>query len=237
MNKALFISIIFFILFVMLYCHPKDKSHPLTDGQKGEDGIYTGYTFANTVTEHSGTELDGYPSENALNGVFGEGDYAGSLDVFVIGESKYAIFSWDGKKLVNGEGDDLKVFENGFYTGGTDDSMSLDLGMVEVSKDGLEWYSIPVTYTEQPYDNSPYGKLNFIGTKPVHLNFDDDVLIEPSSEEAGGDGFDLSDAGIDEGDFIRYVKLIDAGDTYPDGQIESNGIDIDGVCAFYWINE
>ncbi len=233
MNKTKLLALLTISIFI-IFCEPSDKSHPLTNGQKNEDGLYSGYSFADSIIEHSGNQLEDYPQENALNGVFGEGDYASSLDVFVVGDSEYVIFSWNNKKIFNKDGDDIKIFENGFYMSGSDNRMSLDLGMVEVSKDGNVWYSFPVTYTDQPYENSPDGKLNFIGTETVTINFDDELLIDPSSNEAGGDGFDLSDAGISEGDYIRYVKVIDAGDLYPDGQIGSNGVDIDGICAFYW---
>jgi hypothetical protein len=237
MNKYIFIFILFVFSFVSILCKPAEKTHPLTDGQKGEDGVYSGYTFSDIIIEHSGIELEKYPKENSLNGVYGEGDFASSTDVFVVGDSEYVIFSWNDKKIINMEGDDLKIFENGFYISGTDNRMSLDLGMVEVSKDGNVWLEIPVTYTDQPYQNSPDGKLNFIGTETVKINFNDEYLIKPQSIEAGGDSFDLSDAGIDEGDYIKYVKVIDAGDLYPDGQIGSNGVDIDGICAFYWLEE
>ncbi len=220
-----------------LCCKVDKPPHLLTDGVEGEDGIFYGYTFADTLTEHSGTEIEGYASDKAFNGVFGEGESASSLDVFVIGDSEYAIFEWNNKKIINGNGDDLKIFENGFYIGGSNERMSLDLGTVEVSKDGTTWHSFPVSYTDVPYENSPIGKFGFIGTEPVYINFSEDVLINPALSSAGGDAFDLTDAGIEKGDYIKYVKVIDGGETYPDGQVESNGIDIDGVCAFYWIKE
>ncbi|MFW5799941.1 MAG: hypothetical protein ACOCV8_03910 [Spirochaetota bacterium] len=210
--------------------------HPLTDVTTSDDGLYTGYTFADTVEEHSGDEIEGFSGDKAVNGVRGEGKNAGSLDVFVIGEAEYTILSWSGKKIINGEGNDIKVFENGFYMSGSD-AMSLDLGLVEVSKDGVNWKSIPVKYDDDVQPNKAEGKKNFVGTTPVYINMTDEELIHPATQEAGGDAFDLSDAGIEEGDYIKYIKIIDAGNKYPDGQVESNGVDIDGVCAFYWENE
>jgi hypothetical protein len=198
-----------------------------------EEGVFKGYTFADSVIEHSGEELRGYTKEKALNGVYGQGDSMGSLDVFIVGGGEYAVFEWKGKRIINGEGADLKVFENGFFMSGSDERMSLDLATVKVSKDGEEWFSFPVSYDDSQYQNSYKGKEGFVGLNPVYLNMDTN-FIHPSEEESGGDAFDLSDAGIESGDYIRYVKVIDGGQTYPDGQIGSNGVDIDGVCAFYW---
>ena len=210
----------------------------LTDGIE-KDGIFSGYAFADNIAEYDGKEIKSFSREKALNGVFGKGDDMGSLDVFVVGEGNYVVFEWKGKKVVNSKGDDIKVFENGFYIAGTKNRMALDLGTVEVSKDGENWISFPVSYDETQFKNSNIGKTGFVGTTPVYLNMEssNEMINDPSLEEAGGDGFDLSEIGLEEGDYIKYVKVIDGGSAYPDGQIASNGIDIDGVCAFYWVNE
>ncbi len=233
---AFILVILFSIAMLSLNLTSQETSDvPLTEGEI-VDGVYKGYTFADSITDYSGEEIRGYPKEKSLNGVYGQGDGLGSLDVFILGEGEYAVFEWEGKRIVNGEGDDLKVFENGFFISGSDERMSLDLGTVQVSKDGEEWFSFPVSYDDNSYQNSNKGKVGFVGLNPVYLNMETN-FIHPSAEEAGGDAFDLSDAGIDSGDYIRYVKVIDGGQTYPDGQIVSNGVDIDGVCAFYWSEE
>ncbi len=216
--------------------HSQEKAEvPLTDGIENE-GVFSGYTFADSIIQHSGKEIKGYTKDKSLNGVYGLGDTMGSLDVFIIGDDQFAVFEWKGKRIINGEGDDLKVFENGFFMSGSTERMSLDLATVEVSKDGIKWHSFPITYDDSEYKNSPSGKEGFVGLEPVYLNMDNN-FIHPSEDEAGGDAFDLSDAGIEEGDFIRYIKIIDGGKDYPDGQVGSNGVDIDGICAFYWVKE
>ncbi len=232
-SKILVTLIILSLLGVFMFCAPPEeekekKEYPLT---------VHGYTFADNITEYTGEENKKFGKKLALNGVRGKGDSAGSLDVFVIGEGtdKYATFEWKGKAIINGDGHDFKVFENGFLTKKEGKTvMAMDLGTVEVSIDGTNWLKFPVTYNDKPYVNSLDGKSGFVGLKTVHLNFDDEKLIDPYSDEAGGDGFDLSDFGIPEGGTIKYVRVRDGGEDYPDGQKFSNGIDIDGVCAFYW---
>lgn len=211
--------------------------HPLSRIDSTEDNTSTGYIFADTISEHTGDELSSFPKDNATNGVKGGGENTGSLDVFVVGDGESFITSWNGNRIVNKSGNDFKVFENGFYTNSGEDRMSLDLGTVSVSKDGNSWTDFPVSYSSDPYENSSLNKSGFVGLVPVYLNMWEDELIEPASNDAGGDAFDLSDVDITDGDWIKYIKITDAGTTYPDGQIESNGIDIDGVCAFYWQSE
>jgi hypothetical protein len=232
------VIIIIFLSMVLIShnLHSQEETEiSLTDGIENE-GLFIGYTFADSIIEHSGKEIKGYTKNKALNGVYGLGDTMGSLDVFIVGDDQFSVFEWKGKRIINGKGDDLKVFENGFFMAGSTERMSLDLATVEVSKNGETWHPLPVTYDDSKYKNSPSGKEGFVGLKPVYLNMDNN-FIYPSEDGAGGDAFDLSDAGIEEGDFIRYIKIIDGGKDYPDGQVGSNGVDIDGVCAFYWVEE
>jgi hypothetical protein len=87
-----------------------------------------------------------------------------------LGDGKQASFSWSGKRIINGAGIDFKIFENGFYSGSSYDKMSLDLGTIEVSKDGIDWITFPIIISNLPYVNSSIGKINFVGTNPVYLN-------------------------------------------------------------------
>ncbi len=236
MKKMLYTIIMIILMLTALLS--AQSEHRLTYLKSVSDkGISKGYTFTDNVVSHNGREMKSFSKQKAVNGVRGEGDFAGSLDVFVIGEGKEAVFEWKGKKIVNDVGNDIKVFENSFYMRGTDKArMSLDLGLVAVSKDGVDWKEFPVSYDDKQFKNSPSGKEGFVGLSPVYLHWEDN-FIDPASDKAGGDAFDLSDAGVNEGDYIRYVKIIDAGKRYQDGQIGSNGVDIDGICAFHWINE
>jgi hypothetical protein len=233
--QFLIIIILVIVVCVSSILISQDAKIKLVDGVEKDD-VYVGYAFADIVKDYNGVENKSFPKEYALNGVRGSGDKAGSLDVFVVGEEKYVVFEWKGKSIINGNGIDFKVFENGFYVTGDKKRMSLDLGTVEVSKDGTNWLAFPVSYDKKEKKNSPIGKKGFVGLTPVYTNIDNN-FIKPNLNEAGGDGFDLSDVGIKEGESIKYIKVIDGGSSYPDGQIESNGIDIDGVCAFYWTNE
>lgn len=227
----------YIIIFIVILCFStiltSQINYPLTVVIENDNDIIRGYTFIDNVVEYNGKELKNFPKEKAINGVLGNGDQYGSLDVFVIGEANYAIFSCKGKKIINGKGIDIKVFENGFYTNYDKNLMSLDLGIVSVSKDKINWLDFPVSYDKNYPQNSSKGKKGFIGLNPVYINMNNN-FIYPYFNEAGGDGFDLSDLGIAEGDYIKYIKLTDAGNNYLDGQIGSNGIDIDGLCVFYW---
>jgi hypothetical protein len=236
--KTKLFILLFISVMLISYCSPPEeeiKKHPLTDGTADNNGLYTGYTFIDSVYEFNGTESTSFGKDKALNGVRGKGDDEGSLDVFVVGEGKEVIFKFSDKSIVNKTGVDFKVFENGFFVSGSDNIMSLDLATVSVSLDGNIWYDFPVNYNATYPDNSCNGKDGFVGLNTVSLNFDDNVLIDPKSDLAGGDAFDLSDAGLSDADFIKYIKITDGGSTYPDGQFESNGVDIDGICGFYWV--
>ena len=208
-----------------------------------------------TVQHESGTGISGFPTEKAHGPPRGSGENAGSLDVFVLGESGSAVFSVSGFALKNENGDDFKVFENGFKTG--DGSViSWDLGTVEVSTGGnsadmstWSWYGWPVTYSGDA--NKIAGKSGFAGMNPVVVH-ETNNRLDPRLEAAGGDGFDLSQArhidsrgdnnplnytygnslqfdGITK---VSYIRIRDGGSHITDGQAFSNGIDIDAICIF-----
>ena len=213
-----------------------------------------------TVQHESGTAISGFPPEKAYGPPRGSGDNAGSLDVFVLGESGSAVFSAAGFAIKDEAGDDFKVFENGFKTG--DGSViSWDLGTVEVSSGGnsadmstWSWYGWPVTYSGDT--NKVAGKSGFAGMNPVIVH-ETKNRLDPRLAEAGGDGFDLSDARhidnrgdnnplnysygnslqVDGITQVSYIRIRDGGSHINDGQAFSNGIDIDAICIFNYTED
>ena len=227
-----------FICFNFLYgCESQNTK--IEEPAKVESNYYNKYNTRciDTLISHTGKQVPGFTSEKAFGPPKGAGQYAGSLDVFVIGDGKEAIFEIKGYSLTNSSGNDLKVFENGFEF--INDSMSWDLGTFEVSPDNVNWYGF------EPKDNP---KRNMVGLKPVIVNFEENN-IDPRNNEAGGDAFDLSNAKliVDKStgnpftytygkpltEAVRYFKIVDGGIAIPDGQVESNGVDVDALCVFY----
>jgi len=198
-----------------------------------------------TLVSHTGEEHPTFNKNNAFGPPKGSGKNAGSLDVFVIGEGKEAIFEITNHKVTNKSGIDIKVFENAFENSYAKGTYSFDFGTLEVSPNGKEWYGfVPTNYA--PF-NTQDNKNNLIGLHPVIINFDD-LQMDPKKIEAGGDGFDLTNAqlivdrsskdprtftyGTPLSEPVRYFKVVDGGPYLQDGQVESNGIDIDAICAF-----
>ncbi|MGE0789912.1 MAG: LIC_13355 family lipoprotein [Sandaracinaceae bacterium] len=183
--------------------------------------------------------------ELAINGVRGGGAAGGSLDVYSIRYGDALVLGWDGEVL-DGEGDDLVVFENSFDL--VEGRAFMDPIVVEVSADGERWVAFPHDYVaedETRYSNRREDWVGFAGVQAVYLNADTNPL-DPFDAEAGGDRFDLAALGdgpdaravLDEG--VRFIRLTPAPDhENPDTGAPflrdpaSDGPDIDGVAARY----
>jgi hypothetical protein len=123
----------------------------------------------------------------------------GSVDVVSLGDGGRIVVSFDNNAVVDGEGDDLVIFENPFVAGTL---LFAELAFVEVSADGRHW-------TEFPYDAATGEGL--AGQVPVLANSDNG--LDPLDEASGGDRFDLADVGLD---YVRFVRITDAGDQIDD---------------------
>lgn len=134
-----------------------------------------------------------------LGGPEGLGQAAGSVDVVSLGHGGRIVVSFDDNAVVDGEGDDLVIFENAFLSGSL---VYRELAFVEVSADGVAW-------TMFPFDADTFEGL--AGSEPVFAASDNDV--DPLAPAAGGDRFDLADVGLD---YVRFVRLTDAGDSIDD---------------------
>lgn len=249
-----------FVLLVSMHNCAKLENTPPVTGGGGSSGLteaqkeslrqtfYTSYAVkcADTVEDYDGTEIPGFEKTKSFGPPLGGGQNQGSLDVFVLGDAKSAVFSVAGYKITNQPGADFKVFENGFEISGSPGNYSWDLGWVEISFDKTNWYGFPVSYSGS--QTQPAGKSHLAGLQPVGVNYQNNS-IDPRLNSAGGDAFDISQAGkitnradgnplnftIDYGQTIsevRYIRIFDGASHLIDGQISSNGIDIDSVCAF-----
>ena len=176
------------------------------------------FHLADTVVEAPGHTGSGFCDHNkAVNGIRGEGWGAGSFDVFSLdnpsgtacgGSSTHLTLRWNGKKVKNGPGADFIVYENGFYISGNSDNRFMDLVIVEVSNDNINWCGFNPDYTNTPetiYSRNPVYWLRFAGKTPVNYNvtvparnytlaelFQDDNN-NSEGDLGGGDFFDLED--------------------------------------------
>ncbi|MCO4770478.1 MAG: LIC_13355 family lipoprotein [Deltaproteobacteria bacterium] len=203
---------------------------------------------ADEVVDAPGADFDA-PFLNparAVNGVRGLGDDAGGTDVFSLDwdSGSSLTLRWSDRRVLNGPGPDVVVFENPFRAGS---GVFMDLVVVEVSIDGVEWMAFPHDYVaddELEYSSDPQAWVGFAGRTPVRLH-EEENPIDPLSLEAGGDAFDLDampeDGGLGSAlrsDGFTYLRLVTApARTNPDtgepfvGDVISNGADIDGVYA------
>jgi hypothetical protein len=76
------------------------------------------------------------------------GKPGGTYDVVSLGDGGTATLTFESP-IYNGEGPDFAVFENGFANAVNPDTWALELGFVEVSSDGVNFFRFPaVTYVQ-----------------------------------------------------------------------------------------
>ena len=84
------------------------------------------------------------------------GKPGGTFDIVSLGDGGTATLTF-GSPIYNGSGPDFAVFENGFANALNLDTWALELGFVEVSSDGVNFFRFPaVTYvqTDEQLDNA-----------------------------------------------------------------------------------
>jgi hypothetical protein len=246
--------LVFIVLFPLASCFDSGES-------SGSEPL--SQYCADTVVEAPGHTGSGFrDSQKAVNGVYGAGCTAGSLDVFSLDfdsdGSNYIILRWSGRKVVDGNGIDFIVFENAFDYGSCGSGTRFMEQMVSLSRDKTSWVDFPHDYTFSPEStySDDYSKwIGFAGVNPVYYNEKADSFNPSDVSGYGGDGFDLDD--LDESDtstgalaaeikangFI-YIKLTAAptvinpatGSSFVHDEA-STGADIDGVYARYLESE
>lgn len=160
----------------------------------------------------------------ATDGVRGGGQWAGSLDVFSLGTTvDDALILSFSAPVRDEDGPDLAVFENPFDIQGG--GRFFDPVVVEVSADCAEYFAFPFTYDGGEWTADPAQWHGFAGITPVLLH-DDEHPVDPLTEDAGGDRFDLAEVGLEEVTCVRLTSATALG--FP-ADPASNGPDIDGV--------
>ena len=241
--------VIVFSNIFFLQCVVANNSNNSKSLEKLKNEYYMRFqtTCVNSILSFSGTEMTGFTHDKAFGPPTGEGLNSASLDVFVIGEDQEAIFYNSTHHAVDKAGNDFKIFENAFQQ--TNNKLySWDLGFVEVSINGTQWYGFEPQHDHNTSTISKkIGKSSLIGLEPVITNYIKQP-IDPRLSTSGGDGFDLSDAklitdrtsnnpltytyttSLPSNAQIKYIKVVDGGSILPDNQVFSNGIDIDAIC-------
>ncbi len=213
-----------------------------------------GAALADVVVEAPGDTGEGLrDADHAVDGVHGAGAAQGNTDdVFSLGYdagvNDYIVLSWDGRRVTNGAGADLAVFENAFLIGGGPEAF-MDPAVVYVSRDGAAWVAFPHDYLaadETTYSSRPEDWRGFAGVTPVLLDDDANPVDPFDAAAAGGDEFDLDalpdagEAAAIKAEGFRYLKIVSAPvETNPDTGAPfvkdpiSDGPDIDGAYARY----
>lgn len=242
MRKFFTLLVAFTLMFSNLIAQSGKGPFPPAAGQEGSTAIHkdspdieswaTGITLYRgfmDISVQDSLAYFGVPS-NALHKAEGN-----SMDVVSFGDAGYAILTFD-RPIVNGEGFDFAVFENGF----SDDF--LELAFVEVSTDGERFVRFP-SVSLTPTDEQVGG---FDGLDPTNIH-----NLAGKYRQGYGTPFDLEDiadsSGIDINN-IRFVKLIDVvgciqpeyasydsqgniiNDPWPT-PFYSSGFDLDAVCV------
>jgi hypothetical protein len=191
----------------------------------------TGQQLADGVVSAVASDGPFGDPELAVNGVRGGGTFSGSLDVFSLGPADVLVLSF-AEPVADGPGPDLAVFENPFDVDGG--GRFFDPVVVSVSADCLDFVDFPFSYDGGPWTADPGPWHGVAGLTPVELH-EEDNPVDPLSEAAGGDRFDLADLAQPAPAEVRCVRLgstsaytDEDGLPYP-ADPASNGPDIDGV--------
>lgn len=136
----------------------------------------------------------------------------GNPNVVSLGDGGSAVLHFNNS-IVNGEGFDFAVFENGFFETNTSELAFLELAFVEVSTDGIEFVRFPAVSEIQTetqigsfeninarYINNFAGKYTMFYGTPFNL---DDI-----ADLVAGTSVNIND--------INYVKIIDVVGTIDD---------------------
>jgi hypothetical protein len=184
---------------------------PSADAASGDasDGVVChgmGARFATGSPEHSfgpgqNTGQDLFPAP-VLGPPKGGGMCMGSTDVVSLGNGGSVVLEFADNAIVDGPGPDFIVFENPFGQNCDPDKIFAELGTVGVSQDGVHFTDFPCTATMPPF-----GECS--GWHPVFANADTNSIDPTDPAAAGGDSYDLADAGMK---WARYVRVTDRAD-------------------------
>jgi len=144
----------------------------------------------------------------------------GSTDVVSLGDGGVIEVSFRDNLVFDGPGDDLVIFENAFHIGSPTGAVFTEYAYVEVSADRLSWARFPV---------DPVTGEGLAGRSVVLSE------VDPLDPAAGGDRFDIGALGLE---FVRHVRLVDAGTDIDDvgnhvAPANQGGFDLDAAAAIH----
>lgn len=244
LEKSLIILLVFFS-----YIVGKTQSFPPAAGFQGSTALYKDSTVFVNWAKHA-TLIRGY--KDSAHPEYGFVSY-GKIENVVgnVGVNSRIVSLGDkgvvkltfNSPIVNGEGSDFAVFENGFFEEEASENAFLELAFVEVSTDGIDYIRFPaITEIQSTVQMGTFENINarfihnFAGkyTKNYGTPFD----LEEIKELATGTSIDLNE--------INFVKIIDVvgsvdpsiasfdslgnkvNDPYPTA-FDSGGFDLDAV--------
>jgi hypothetical protein len=145
----------------------------------------------------------------------------GSTDVVSLGDGGFIEVSFRDNIVFDGPGEDLVIYENAFHIGSPSGELFTEYAYVEVSTDRLEWKRFPV----DPLTGEGLAGRAAVLQEPT----------DPLDPAAGGDRFDIGELGLD---FVRHVRLIDAGADIDDvgnytPSANQAGFDLDAGAAIH----
>jgi hypothetical protein len=192
----------------------------------------------------------------ALAGPTGGGLSNGSLDIVVLGVGGSLTLGFD-VTIIDGPGADFTVSENSFvFSGG----VFAEVGLVEVSTDGVNFARFPTRYAGSvgplpPFGVSPMGTFSgMTGGLPVLANVVTNTISPFDPVVSGGDSFDLAElanhplvtSNLVDLDAIHFVRIVDAqegvfsdsfGALIWDHGGANSSVDIDAVTALHYVGD
>ena len=120
-----------------------------------------------------------------------------SYDIVSLGRGGQITMTFDAP-IVDGSGDDFAVFENSF------NDAFLELAYVEVSADGSNWHR----FQNSSLTAAPVGAYDTVDPTDVYQ-------LGCKYRQGYGEGYDLSDLGLDEISYVRILDIVGDG-TYLD---------------------
>ena len=200
-------------------------------------GVVVEHGPMNITNPSAGVTGPGFPDENAL------GFPGGTMDVVCLGDGGWATLTFDSP-IYNGPGPDFAVFENALENASQPGAFFLELGFVEVSSDGENFFRFPAI-SNIPTDTQ-VGSFDCVDPSLIHNLAGKYVAMY-------GTPFDLDEVANDpllDKNRITHVRVVDVvGNIDPEyatydseGHIvndpwptpfNSSGFDLDAVGVIY----
>jgi len=192
-------------------------------GDGAADTLAPGSPFGVRIVSMSIGDGAGFGSDRLPDVVLGPprgaGTSMGSLDVLSLGIGGEIVIEL-GTPAEDGPGADILVFENAFYISGSPDNVYAEPGFVALSEDGEHFVELGCEPSARPY-------AGCAGAHPVLANPDANEIDPLDPTAAGGDAFDLLDAGLAR---ALFVRIRDAGLGRISGAM-TDGFDLDAVAV------